>query len=209
MEIFRHVSEGIEGHPRGSCEGCGKHIWSGGGFKAPGIPGVSCSVECLETVLFGQEHCRWCGAEMRKPYIGISSRLCSEDCEESYWKHVEGDKSAALGMGKRFVLWLQVHQPEAYRRLAGGQTANGYCENPNCPSGENGLPASLAHLRAGTRYCSGACKKQARRNSGAKKVLTGAFDPSPTPVLRGFSRDTFAGKASTPYSGNLGLSRDA
>jgi hypothetical protein len=53
IEIFRFVPEGIDGKPRGSCAGCGKYIWSEGGFRVPRLAGILCSVECIETALFG------------------------------------------------------------------------------------------------------------------------------------------------------------
>jgi hypothetical protein len=93
--------------------------------------------------------------------------------------------------------------------MVSGATLEGFCGNTNCKRGENGLPASLEHLRAGTKYCSEPCKKQAVRNGGSKKVLTGTFDPSQTPVLCGFSRDVLPGKASTVNPANCGISRDA
>ena len=66
------------------------------------------------------------------------------------------------------------------------------CGNPKCKRGEGGQRASLAHLRAGAKYCSESCKKQSLRNGGPQEVLTGTFDPSQPPVLRGFSRDVSA-----------------
>jgi len=44
------------------------------------------------------------------------------------------------------------------------------CRNPECKHGQGGQPASLAHRRAGSRWCSDACRKQARRN-GAVEVV--------------------------------------
>jgi len=41
------------------------------------------------------------------------------------------------------------------------------CFNPACKRGEGGKPISIAHLRAGTRYCSEACSEQARRGRAA------------------------------------------
>jgi hypothetical protein len=146
---------------RGPCSACGV----GSVLTVPAIPGLYCSVRCIETYLFGTDRCRWCGNSMEKrPYTSIDSRLCSEDCSENYYAHVRGDRTAALGKGKRLLLWLQAHQPETYRILVGMDAANeGSCHNPGCKRGENGMPASLAHLRTGTLYCSTACKMQMRR----------------------------------------------
>src|SRR3989442_14288041 len=94
--IFRHVPAGVKGHPRGCCQGCGLFIWSEGGLRIPGIRGIFCTkLECVETALFGGEHCRWCGAEMDRPYTSVDSRLCSDDCSTNYYDHVLRDKSAA------------------------------------------------------------------------------------------------------------------
>ncbi len=75
---------------------------------------------------------------MDKVYTSVESRLCSEGCSDSYWKHVMGDKTAALGTGKRFMLWLQSNQREVYASLAeakqeqsklGRPTKNGHTMN--------------------------------------------------------------------------------
>jgi predicted nucleic acid-binding Zn ribbon protein len=119
---------------------------------------------CIESDLFGQAHCRWCGEEIKKPYTSIESRLCSDSCSENYWAHVMGDRTAALGTGTRYLAWLQKNHPREYREAAGIKPASeGFCGNPYCTRGESGQPASLSHLRAGTRFCSDACKKQLRR----------------------------------------------
>ncbi|MGA8367131.1 MAG: hypothetical protein WB716_07435, partial [Candidatus Acidiferrales bacterium] len=54
---------------------------------------------------------------MAKTYSGIGSRLCSDDCSDSYYAYVIGDRSAALGTGRRLVAWIQKHQPDFYRDL--------------------------------------------------------------------------------------------
>jgi hypothetical protein len=129
----------------GACESCGQSP----AYRVPWLRGLRCSVTCIESALFGLEHCRWCGARMGKPYSGIGSRLCSEDCEENYNVHVLGDFSAELGSGTRLLLWLQREQPDTYRNLMGRSAPNGLCQNPACKRGEDRQPASLAHLRAG------------------------------------------------------------
>jgi hypothetical protein len=98
------------------CAGCGLPIF-GSALRLHGAGGACCNMACLETVLFGHGRCRWCGTPMDKAYLGVESRLCSDDCSENYWKHVMGDKSAALGTGKRFAGWLQAKLPEMYRSL--------------------------------------------------------------------------------------------
>ncbi len=142
------------------CYTCGYVLVS---LRVPGVPGSYCDAACIETHLFGEERCRWCGSKMEKPYTSIDSRLCSEDCSANYYAHVRGDGIAALGTGKRLLHWLQVHQPMTYRKLIGIETGEGYCGNPGCRRGEGGKPASLFHLRTGTLYCSDACKMQMRR----------------------------------------------
>ena len=142
------------------CYTCGHSLAS---LRVPGVPGSYCDAACVETHLFGEERCRWCGSKMEKPYTSIDSRLCSEDCSANYYAHVRGDGTAALGTRKRLLHWLQVHQPMTYRKLIGIEGGEGYCQNPACRRGEDGRPASLSHLRTGTLYCSTACKMQMRR----------------------------------------------
>ena len=176
---------------RGSCEGCGLPIQGERAYRVPKLRGIFCSIACIETVLFGEGRCRWCGDKMDKPYMSVDSRLCDEDCSTAYYAHVLGDRAARVGSGKRFLLWLQRTQPAIYRQILGGNDkSEGRCRNRKCRRGENGQPASLEHLRSGARFCCEACSEQARRNSPSQKVLTGTFDPSKTPVLRGFSRHT-------------------
>ena len=97
FEMLRHILGGSVGSPRGNCEGCGMSIWSEGGYRVPSLSGIHCSIQCIETVLFGREQCRWCGRKMDKPYSSIDSRLCSRDCSEKYYAQVLGDKTARLG----------------------------------------------------------------------------------------------------------------
>ncbi len=111
LSILKFVPSGVEGHPRGQCDGCGDYIWSQGGLRVPGIAGIHCSIACIETSLFGTDRCRWCGSDMDKPYTSVDSRLCTEGCSANYYAQVREDKTAALGTGKRFLIWLQTHQP--------------------------------------------------------------------------------------------------
>jgi hypothetical protein len=166
-----------------ACESCGQSP----AYRVPWLRGRCCSVICTESELFGLEHCRWCGAHMGKPYTGIGSRLCSEDCEENYNAHVLGDYSAELGSGTRLLLWLQREQPDTYRDFMGRSAPNGLCQNPACKRGEDRQPASLAHLRKGSLFCSTDCRVQANRAS--KRILTSHFDPSGGRIKCGFSRN--------------------
>jgi hypothetical protein len=164
FEMLKHIPAGSVGSPRGNCEGCGMSIWSEGGYRVSGLPGIHCSIKCMETVLFGHECCRWCGRKMDKPYGSTDSRLCSRDCSGKYYAQVLGDKTARLGSGKRFLLWLQEGRAAVYRQLLGQGTADsGYCQNPQCPNGEGGQPGNLALMRADARYCSTACRMAAQR----------------------------------------------
>ena len=188
FEMLRHIPGASVGSPRGNCEGCGMFIWSEGGYRVPGLPGIHCSIKCIETVLFGQERCRWCGRKMDKPHSSIDSRLCSPDCSEKYYAHVLGDKTARLGSGKRFMLWLKENRPAVYRQLLGqGTPESGYCQNPQCPNGEGGQPGSLALMRAGARYCNAVCRRAAQR------VLTAQNRSSNRRYLCGNKRGSLAG----------------
>jgi len=81
-----------------------------------------------------------------------------------YRTHVLGDRTAALGTGKRYLIWLQRNHPREYREAAGVNGATGgFCENPICSRGESGQPATLTHLRAGARFCSDLCRQQSKR----------------------------------------------
>ena len=190
FERLQHTPAGSVGSPRGNCEGCGMFIWSEGGYRVPGLPGIHCSIKCIETVLFGQERCRWCGRKMDKPHSSIDSRLCSPDCSEKYYAQVMGDKTARLGSGKRFMLWLKENRPAVYRQLLGqGTPESGYCQNPQCPNGKGGQPATLALMRADARYCNTACRMAAQR------VLTPRNRPSHKPFSTGNKCNASPGKA--------------
>lgn len=99
--------------------------WEEARYKIPGLGGAFCSISCVETALFGLEHCRWCGESMKKTYGELSSRLCGESCTANYRAHVLGNKTAALGTGKRFAVWLQRNYPEVYKRVSGENAAQG------------------------------------------------------------------------------------
>ena len=87
------------------CAACGL---VGANFEAPKVSGTFCNMACVETILFGIDKCRWCGSNMsKKTYTSIESRLCTTECKENYWAHVKGDRSAALGTGTRYRLWVQ------------------------------------------------------------------------------------------------------
>lgn len=179
--LLRATLSGELGQHCAECSGCGLWLWPGDrAYRVPGLRGWHCSVDCMETALFG---CRWCGSKMQGAYTGIGSRLCSEDCEVNYNAHVLGDQTARLGTGKRLMLWLQRCQPDVFRRLIGAVPAQGrYCQNPNCKRGEIGQPASLDHLREGSRFCSPECRVEAHRNGGPQKVLTDDFQAAETRI---------------------------
>lgn len=91
-----------------ACDGCGLRMYAMA-YRIPGLSGLYCSIGCVETALFGNGNCRWCGARMEKPYTSVDSRLCSQDCAANYYAHVapfKSDRTAALGTGKRLSLWL-------------------------------------------------------------------------------------------------------
>ena len=202
FERLRHIPAGSMGSPRGNCEGCGTSIWSEGGYRVSGLPGIHCSIKCVETVLFGHERCRWCGRKMDKPYSSIDSRLCSPACSEKYYAQVLGDKTARLGSGKRLVVWLANNRAAVYRQLLGqGKPERGFCQNPQCPNGEGGQPGSLALMRADARYCNAVCRRAAQR------VLTSQNRPSNRRSLCGNKRGTFTGKAFTVDSPQKALIR--
>jgi len=145
---------------RSGCSFC--KSWAVGTIPLP-IGRTYCSMSCSESELFGQGRCRWCGEQTEKPYGSIESRLCSENCRALYWKHVGGDRTAALGTGKRYLAWLQRNYPREYRAAVGARApASGFCENP-CTRGEDGQPGTLTHLRAGARFCSDLCRQQSKR----------------------------------------------
>ena len=96
------------------CEGCGL-LPNGKVYRVPKLAGSFCSAACIETALFGNQHCRWCGCSLDKPYTSLESRLCGDVCHGNYHAHVLGDRSARLGTGKRLILWLQAQQPQLYR----------------------------------------------------------------------------------------------
>jgi hypothetical protein len=168
---------------KGHCEACGLPL-GGKAYRLPSRAAWFCGVACIETDLFGGPHCRWCGTPMTKPYTSIDSRLCSEGCAGNYHAHVLGDGTARLGSGERLLLWLRYAEPALYRQITGTASEAGtYCRNPRCPRGEDGQPAKLDHLRAGTLYCSESCKKQVQRSPNRH------FSHSKRAVFIEFSRD--------------------
>lgn len=146
------------------CGSCGLVLYSG--ISVKGVAGIYCDVLCLEAHLFGYG-CRWCGVSMEKSYTTVDSRLCSEDCSEGYYAHVIGDRTARVGTGQRFVVWLRKNRPLIYRELVNAPRESGACQNLACTRGDSGTPATLAHLRSNTRFCSESCKKQSGRSQKA------------------------------------------
>lgn len=171
LEQFITLPTGVEGSPRGSgsCDGCGRFIWSDGGYQIPGLAGIHCSIQCVEIHLFGTGHCRWCGAKMEKTYTGIDSRLCSEDCSENYYAHVAPSKSdctAALGTGKRLILWLQKNQPRVYHQLCTREATG-----EHLPTGKPGRPTINAH----TMSVAERAREYRRRNRAARASRNPVF----------------------------------
>lgn len=146
------------------CSACGLHIEErDGAMKVPGLAGVYCSVECVETQLFGHDRCRWCGTPMDKPYLSVASRLCSDDCATNYHERVRGDRSAKLGTGVRLMRWLSEHQPKVFAMLAAGENSKPGALR-NCEVCE----ADISHLRERARFCSDGCRKRFRRQTPEK-----------------------------------------
>jgi hypothetical protein len=148
----------IDKSAKGHCQACGLPL-ADEAYRLPGRVMWFCSIACVEAELFGGQHCRWCGMKMEKPYTSIDSRLCSEDCAASYHAHVLEDGTAMLGSGQRLRLWLVRNAP-AHVELEGRR-----CANPGCRKDQGKYPATIDHLRAGTVFCSDACKMQVQRSS--------------------------------------------
>jgi hypothetical protein len=181
------------GGAKGHCEACGLPL----GDKACRLPSRTawfCGVACIETELFGGPHCRWCGAAMAKPYMSVDSRLCSEGCAANYHAHVLVDRTAILGSGKRLRLWIARNAP-AHAELEGRR-----CANPKCQKDQGKYPATIDHLRAGTLFCSTACKMQVRRS---QRSPNRHFSPSKRAVFIEVSSNAFGFK---PLRGQSGLS---
>lgn len=135
LDPLRFVPVGQLGDPRGSCDDCGLYIWSDGGYRVPGLKGIFCSLVCLECAI--------------AKHTGQTKRI----------------PGAPIGSGARLLAYLRIEAPALYRTLLGQRAAgSGFCQNPNCPNGEDGQPASLAHLRADALYCNRACQKAAQRS---------------------------------------------
>lgn len=107
--------------PQPLCDSCS---WLPVRYKVPKL-GSFCSMGCIETELFGTGRCRWCSAKIDRTYTTVDSRLCTEECSQQYYAHVKGDRTAALGTGKRFFLWLEANQPETYNAIVGRDAALG------------------------------------------------------------------------------------
>jgi hypothetical protein len=88
LEIFKVVPTGKEDHPRGTCEGCGLHLWSEGGYRVPGLKGLFCSLVCIE--------------------CGIAEKTGQK----------KGIAGAPIGSGARLLLYLKAAAPGIYLQLA-------------------------------------------------------------------------------------------
>jgi hypothetical protein len=87
LSALRFVPHGEEGFPRGTCESCGRFLWSEGGFKVPALKGLFCSLTCTE--------------------CGIAERTNSR-------KKIPG---APIGSGARLLAYLKSEAPEIYAQL--------------------------------------------------------------------------------------------
>lgn len=75
---------------------------------------------------------------MENSYTSIESLLCSDDCSENYWKQVMGHGAAALGKGKRVLLWLQNYRPKIYTQLVAESVSEQQRESKVGRSTKNG-----------------------------------------------------------------------
>ena len=164
----------------GSCEGCGIEIRSEA-YKVPGLAGLFDTLICIETALFGGSRCRWCAVETDRPYTSIESRLCSDDCRANYFAHVLGDRTARLGSGKRFLLWLQHKQPAIYRQLMTAGVADRSRQNTSRRVRRQRKARDLAHA-TGVVKPVGAFS---RAKSGGEAFL---LNPSKQAVSQGASK---------------------
>jgi hypothetical protein len=88
LEIFEVVPAGSEGHPRGTCESCGLHLWSEGGYHVPGLKGLFCSLLCIE--------------------CGVAEKTGQR-------KQIPG---APIGSGARLLVYLKTVAPQLYAKFA-------------------------------------------------------------------------------------------
>jgi hypothetical protein len=95
LEMLKHIPAGTEGHPPGTCESCGLHLWSEGGYRVPGLKGLFCSLVCIE--------------------CGIADKTGRK-------KQIAG---ASIGSGARLLLYLKGAAPGIYAQLAQGGEATG------------------------------------------------------------------------------------
>ena len=88
LEIFEVVAAGSEGHSRGTCESCGLHLWSEGGYHVPGLKGLFCSLLCIE--------------------CGVAEKTGRR-------KQIPG---APIGSGARLLVYLKTVAPQLYAKFA-------------------------------------------------------------------------------------------
>ena len=89
LEIFEVVPAGSEGHSRGTCESCGLHLWSAGGYHVPGLKWLFCSLLCIE--------------------CGVAEKTGRR-------KQIPG---APIGSGARLLVYLKTVAPALYAKFAG------------------------------------------------------------------------------------------
>jgi hypothetical protein len=69
-----------------------------------------------------------------------------------------------------FMKELEKADPERYRNLIRNMRQGAARNNQAGICGNTGCGSTLAHLRAGTRFCSESCKKRASRVLGNEKA---------------------------------------
>ena len=108
LEMLKHTPAGTEGHPRGTCESCGLHLWSDGGYRVPGLKGLFCSLTCIE--------------------CGIADKTGQK-------KRIAG---APIGSRARLLLYLKTAAPRIFAELAQGSEAAGSKRCLECGTPLNG-----------------------------------------------------------------------
>jgi len=90
LDALRVIPPNKQGQPRGSCTSCGLFLWSEGGYRVSRLPGLFCSLLCVECV--------------------IAERT-------GQTKKIHG---APIGNGSRLLANLKTEAPQVYAKLANG-----------------------------------------------------------------------------------------